>query len=374
MGLKVKTSTLQEMVSRAVKGAGNNKMIPLTSLISIELVSGNLSITTTDATNYLTIQQEKVAGDDFQVVVQADLFHKLVGKTSSETIELNLHDSKLEFVGNGRYVIELPLDETGAPVQFPKYHFDWESTKSVVKLSTFKLILSVNKAALADTMEEPCYTGYYFGDSVITTDTFKICNTATKVFENTILLPAELVHLLSVMTEETIYVQQDGDRIVFSTNDCIIFGQAMDCIDRFAAEAISGLAESEFPSSCKLPRQELVAVLDRIGLFVTQYDRNGLDLLFTNEGLKISSKQSTGAELIKYASSQNFQPFSAPVDIQMFRAQVAAQNGETLELYYGVDTAIKMKTGIVTQVVALLDDEVADIEGVSAAEDDGSIG
>lgn len=360
MNFKVATLRFQDLVSKAVKGASNNKMIPLTSLMSIKLESGKLSLTTTDATNYVTVIQDKVSGDDFEIVVQADLFNKLVSKISSEQIELILHSNKLEVVGNGKYTIELPLDEDGSLIKFPVYKFNHESPKKIIKLSTIKLIVSANKASIATTMEVPCYTGYYFGDSVVTTNIYKVCNTDVKVFDKSVLLPPELINLLTIMSDENIAVQWDGDKVLFSTDTCVVFGYVMEGIEDFAIESITNLIKADFESMCKLPRQEIISVLDRIGLFVTDYDRNGLDLMFTNEGLKISNKQSTGFELIKYVSSEKFQPFVCSIDINMFKSQVSVQSGEVFELWYGSEMAIKMVSGKVTQIISLLEEDVAD--------------
>ena len=59
MKLRLETIVLQEMVAKAVKGAANNKMIPITSLMAIELKDNRLVITTTDASNTLKIVKEK---------------------------------------------------------------------------------------------------------------------------------------------------------------------------------------------------------------------------------------------------------------------------------------------------------------------------
>jgi len=361
MKLKLKTLKMQEMVSKAIKGASNNKMIPITGLMAIELKDNVLTLTTTDASNYVKIIEKQVEGDNFYIVVQTDTFSKLVAKTTVEFITLTLKENQLEVHGNGKYSIELPLDEEGKLIKFPEYKFNHDAEKNVINLTTIKSILGANKAALAETMEVPCYTGYYFGeDSVVTTDTFKICHNAIKVLQETVLLPSELITLLSIMTDEKITVQQADGKILFTTENCVIYGTDLDGIDDFAVEAITGFVQSEFNSMCKLPKAALLAVLDRLMLFVTNYDKNGVYITFTAEGVLISSKRLTGSELIKYQGSENFQPYTCCADIQMLKSQIAAQDGELVELYYGHEKAIKMVSGKITQIVALLEDDRAD--------------
>lgn len=357
MKLKLKTLKLQEMVSKAIKGASNNKMIPITSLMAIALKDGILTLTTTDATNTLKVMEKDIESDDFYAVVQADIFSKLVAKITTETITLTLKENSLEVKGNGTYSIELPLDEEGQLIKFPEYKFDTNVEKSEINLSTVKVLLNANKAALAQTMEVPCLTGYYFDDKVITTDTFKVCSTDIKVFPDKVLLPAELMELLALMDEEKITVQVSGNKILFSTNNVIVFGSQLEGIEDYPAEAINAYLETEFKSVCKLPKGAVLNLLDRLALFVTTYDKNGVYLTFTNDGVIFSSKRSNGTELIKYQGSENFQPFTCCADIELLKSQISAQTEEVVELWYGHEKAIKMTSGKITQIVALLEDD-----------------
>lgn len=358
MKILVKTLTLQNMVAKAVKGASGNKMIPITSLMAIEMIDGVLTLTTTDATSTLQIREKGFDAENFSVVVPVELFSKLVAKTTAENIGLTLKENSLEFRGNGTYNIELPLDEDGQLIQFPRYSFDTTAAPANVNLPTVKLLLTANKAALAGTMEIPCLTGYYCGeDEVITTDTFKVCGTKVKVFPRPVLIPAELMQLLDVVESEKITVQLADGKILFTTNEAVIYGVELEGIEDYPVEAIHEFLQTEFGSVCKLPKSALLNVLDRLSLFVTPYDKNGLYLTFNNEGVIISSKKSNGTELIRYQESKDFAPFTCCVDIELLKSQIAAQNGEVVELWYGHETVLKMVCGNITQIIALLEDD-----------------
>ena len=209
MKLTINTEKFKEMVSRAIRGSGNNKLIPITSLMALELKDGKLTITTTDATNTLKVSKKEIEGEDFYVVVPVDIFSKLVAKTTAEIISLDLEENILSIKGNGTYSLELPLDEEGRLIKFPEYRFDESVEKAVINLSTIKQLLTANKAALADTMETPCLTGYYCGEGeVISTDTFKVCGNKIAVFSEPVLIPAELMELLAVIEEEKIFIKE----------------------------------------------------------------------------------------------------------------------------------------------------------------------
>lgn len=359
MKMTINTSTLQNLVAKSMKGASCNKMIPLTGLMAIELKDHLLTLATTDATNYLYVREGKIEGDDFYVVVQADMFAKLISKLTCEKVSLELKDNTLMVTGNGKYSIELPLDEEGELIKYPdplngcaKF-----GEPEHIHLSTIKLILNTAKAALADTLEVPCYTGYYVGNKVVATDTYKICGINIKLWDEPALISPEMMNLLDIFTDENFAVARNGNGMLFESPGCTVFGTLMDSLEDYQIEAIEGLLEQDFASSCKLSKSALLHLLDRLALFVSPYDKNGVYLTFTRDGLQIESKQANSVETIPYSESDNFCDFTCCVDIEMLHSQVKANTGDAITLHYGEENAIKLTDGNVTQVVALLEDE-----------------
>lgn len=359
MKMTINTSTLQSMVAKAMKGASCNKMIPLTGLMAIELKGYTLTLITTDATNYLYVREEKVEGDDFYVVVQADMFAKLISKLTCEKVSLELKDNVLMVTGNGKYSIELPLDEEGELIKYPNplAAKTFVGDSATINLSTIKLILNTAKAALADTLEVPCYTGYYVGDKVVATDTYKICGINIKLWDEPALVSPEMMNLLDIFTDEKISVYRNDNTMVFNSVNCTVYGTLMDSIDDYQIEAIDGLLEQGFESSCKVTKSALLQLLDRLSLFVSPYDKNGIYLTFTRDGLQIESKQANSIETIPYSESKDFRDFTCCVDIEMLHSQVKANTGDSITIHYGEDNAIKITDSNVAQVVALLEDE-----------------
>ena len=360
MELKIKTSELQEMVSKAVKCVSNNKLIPLTSLMSLRVKDNILTLTTTDATNYFYVSKhEKVDCEDFEVSVMADLFTKLVQKTTAEITTITVNGGVMKVQGNGSYTMELPLDENGGTIKFPKKvkeDVEWEPA-GVVKLSTIKNILAVNKASLADNMEFPVLTCYYCGDKVITSDRKKICSTDIKVFENPMVITAALMDLLGALTEEDIEVLISEDDVIYQTEHDKIYAPITGGVETFPVDAINKLVEQDFSSVCRVSRSAVMNVIDRLSLFVVPYDKHGIYLTFNQDGVLFSSKKSSGQELVPYISSENFEPYTCCIDIEMLRSQISTQDAEEIELYYGSEVAVKMVNKNITQIVALLQDD-----------------
>lgn len=359
MKFTIGTELMKDVVARAIKGAGNNKLIPITSMMCIELKDGELTVITTDVTNYLYIREQHVAGDDFYVVVDANQFAKLVSKMTCESITMTV-DEKLytmKVKGNGNYTMELPLDEDGEPVKFPDVVVKTDTTPLSINRSTVIAILETIKPALAVTMENPQYTAYYMGDKVVATDSYKIASLAIPMFDAPRLVSSEFLDLVAVMRTEKIAVEMNDTDIVFETPDCTIAGKFVDGIDDFAIEPITNLIEQDFSSHCAVPKNDLLQMLDRLSLFVGTYDKNAVDLTFTNQGLQVSSKASSGVEILPYVNSENQVDFTCAVDIQMLINEVKAIQNDLIEIYYGDDSSIKFVDGNITIVIALMEDE-----------------
>lgn len=359
MKMTINTSTLQNMVAKSMKGASCNKMIPLTGLMAIELKDHLLTLITTDATNYLYVREGKVEGDDFYVVIQAEMFSKLISKMTCEKVSLELKDNILVVTGNGKYSIELPLDEEGELIKYPDPLVECGpmGEPTTVNLSTIKLILNTAKAALANTLEVPCYTGYYVGDKIVATDTYKICGIDIKMWDEPALVSPEMMSLLDIFTDEKFAVSRKGNIMLFESAGCTVYGTLMDSIDDYQIDAISELICQDFTSYCKITKSALLQLLDRLALFVSPYDKNGVYLTFTRDGLQIESKQANSVEVIPYVESNNFHDFTCCIDIEMLHSQVKANTGDGITIHYGEDSAIKLTDGNVAQVVALLEDD-----------------
>lgn len=346
----------QDMVARATKGASENKLLPITSMMCIELKDHVLSLTTTDTANTLVVKCDKVEGDDMYAVVPVKQFSGLIAKTTSDSIKLVLKGNDLEVHGNGVHKISLPVDEDGV-VQFPRFAFDKEGEGDVINLSSIKNVLDINKASVAKTIDTPCLCGYYLGEQVITTDEQTICFNDMKLTEEAFLVSPEMMELLALSKQEKITWWYKDGFFLFETDDMILHGAEHDGKDLFPAEDIMGYLDTEFASRCRLPKIAIQGLIDRLALFIEPYDKNGAYLTFTKEGVKINSKKSNSDETISYIESENFAPFVCCVDIPMLKGLIDANPGESIDIWYGNDACIKMTSGKVTQVIALLEDE-----------------
>lgn len=358
--MKVVTSRMKEAVNKAIKGAGFNNLIPITSMIGIKLSDGKLRFLTTDMTNTLCIIIDKVSGVDMDITVDADKFGKLIAKTTSEDIELIVIDDVLSVKANGTYKIPLIADEEGL-VTFPALS-ETKGKTTNVKLTSIMQAYNINKSALAKTLENPALTGYYCGDMVISTDANVITFNDFKMFEQDepLLISPQLMQLLTLNKQEDIKLIADKTLLTFIADDMVVQGAVMEGIEDFPADDVKAYLDEAFTSSCKVPKDLLLATLDRLALFIEPYDKNGAYFTFGRKGINIHSKKDASTEVINYVESKDFEPFVCCVDIPMLKEQLQANPDDTVKICYGNENALKIESGKVTQVIALLEDEYLD--------------
>lgn len=354
--ITIPTVKFQDMVARAAKGASENKLLPLTSMMRIEVKDNVLTLTTTDSANTLTIRADKIMGDDMYAVVPVAQFSKLIAKTSADSVQLVVNGGNLEVHGNGVHKIAQQVDEDGV-VQFPSVQFDKQGEGQVINLSSVKRVLEVNRASVSDSIDTPCLCAYYLGDQVISTDEQTICFNDMNLMNGEYLISTEMVELLSLSKQEQIsWWFQDGF-FYFETPDMVLYGPEHDEKELFPVEEIKSYLQMEFSSLCKVPKIAMQGLIDRLALFIEPYDKNGAYLTFTQEGLKINSKKSSSDELIPYTESKNFKPFVCCADIPMLKRLVDAHPAESIDIWYGGEECLKMTSGNIVQVIALLEDD-----------------
>ena len=357
--ITLNTEKFKDALNRAIKGAGLNKLIPITSMIAIKVENNQLTLITTDASNTLYITQE-VNASTFYAVVYVEQLYKLITRITTDVVKLDVKDSVLTVKANGDYKLALPLDENGDTIVFPEEDNTFINTvkpDSDISPATIKQILATNKSSLAVVTpggDSTCYTHYYVGDSVITTDREQLCRLDMSIFDDAKLISAQTMELLDVMRGDKVDVYITDDALVFATKDCTVVAHEAEGLDEFDIESITAFLDEEFTSSCEVSKSALVSLLERISLFVGPFDNDAITLTFTKSGLEVSSAQSDGVEIIEYSTSHEFTPYTCQVSVERLLAVVKANASDTVQIQYANEQSLKIVEEKVTQVLALM--------------------
>ena len=151
------------------------------------------------------------------------------------------------------------------------------------------------------------------------------------------------MELLDVyVSDQPMTIYSIGNRLLFTGENCTIYGYSMDGISAFNVDAINAYVGKEYPSSCKLPKQEVLQLIDRLSLFVDVFDEDIVNIAFTDAGMEMSSQKSNSVESIPYIESKDLQEVTGQVYLDMLRSQIKAQTGDSIEVYFGDGKSLKL--------------------------------
>ncbi len=362
MSVSISTSILQRLITKVQRGASNNKLLPLTSFVYINLKDSKLQLTTTDMTNYVTATEYNVVGDDFSVVVSLESFGKLVGKTTTQDIILELTSNSLKFVGNGTYNISLPLNEEGVPVKFPMYEFIPSTPPINIKYTDIHSVINSNKSCLATDMSQPVLTYYYCGqENIISADQYNICINDVTLFDKPILISSIMMDLIGLFGDDNITVTQNDSAIMFSSPTYCVYGKLFQDIDSYPAEAIEAYKTTQFEYNCLLSRELLLGAIDRLSIFMDKLDAGKLIFEFTDKNLVVYNANRTSFETIPYLNKTDANEvgaFTCVLNSDLIRNQIISNTDDNLDLYYGEEPGgcIKIVDNGIIKITSLLED------------------
>lgn len=362
--MKIQTVKLQSLAAKSLKGAGLNRLIPITTFLSIKSTTVNeksaLEFTTTDGVNYLYLYSiEDDIEDNFNAVVDVEMFSKLISKLTCEYTELSIDAKKstLHIKGNGEYDIPLQFDENGELVKYPNPIENVVFTTSDnLKVSTVLNALNYCRSFLSSTTDEPVYMNYYAGNDIVATDSFKICKLNEHAFNKPLLISSAMMNLLKLIEDENIDVLISDEYIEFVSSTATVVGNVISGIEDYQIDAINELLNQNYASSCKVSVSSLYEALDRVSLFIDVYDNDGVKLVFSDGYLCVESIKTTGAEKIKLSDEKDPITFRCTVSNSSLLNLLKSVTDDVVEIQYGEPNAIKLIHDNVIQVVSLLDD------------------
>lgn len=355
--LKVKTSVLQKLLNKALRGATNNPAYLLTSLMEIYAHDGILQLSTTSGKQFLTVKDEIDVQDEFRVIIPIETFSKLVMKTTSDDISLDVNETALHVSGNGEYDIELMGGEISDISSYPIPELEGEELfVKDINTQLIRDIIMSNKDALSTTLNFPALVGYYIDENgVITSDSIVIAKNEVDVVPEAILVSPELMQLMTICDDDIIHMSvYDNYQIHISTSNVDIVGVLMDEIEDFPLAQINGL-DTSFEFNCVVSRINLLNILDRLSLFIDTYDENGVYLHFQESKLQITSKQNNASESLAYTKTNNDgKTFTCLINIMILKNQLNAYNSDVITIEYGKDESIRLSNGKLSHQISTL--------------------
>lgn len=365
MELKIKTARMKEEVANAFKGSGKINNLRITEAIGIEAKDGNVIFTTTDNSTNLTVRILNIVDKniEFYACTDSELLAKLVAKTDSEYITLTLKEGYLQFEGNGVYNLPLILEpEDGSLCRISQIPVSKNNEFVITKKDADK-ILQYNKFSVAKTIVAPFLMGYcvkngkvYTYNTETSTATILNIDIDKSIFA---LIPQTIINLLSNIKDEKFKMYVDENKVSFESSTIRIDGTLMEESDKFPVEQLEESINNEniFNANIKVNKSELINTLDRIAIFVENDDEGIIGLTFTNDGLLISNKKSSGVEKIDYLEKNLTTNINKMVDIRDLRGALSTISGEAVLIKFGEEIGLEIEENGADHIVAQMNED-----------------
>src|SRR5699024_5513034 len=119
--------------------------------------------------------------------------------------------------------------------KFPEYNFDLkkENKTDTVYVMRIKNVINIKESAISKVLIVTVLLRYYIEKNSITTDIIKMCINYKKFTEQNVLITQQIDILLNTLTDETVEMIKDGNKLYWETKNFQIYGIELEGIDDY---------------------------------------------------------------------------------------------------------------------------------------------
>ena len=351
--MRIGTKELQEMLGSMSK-VRPNATLEITSYMELNFTKDKLVLNATDGNNFISAYRDIENEEELSIIIKTDQFTKLVNRTTSDYIDVTPHKDYIKIKGNGSYKIEILQDE-----EYPKHPINLESAVTSKDCWTYLLQhgLTIGKNIKSVTAADGVLFGYLLRDGkVVTGDSTKIAVSDFECDSMELLIPPVLATLIgSIKSEKCDLLVDNNNMLLVRGKGIEVCGQLMEGIDDYPN--VLPIIETPQPCTCKVGTQELSKALDRIGLFVSEYDMNLISVGFS-EGAIIIENATKSYETLEVTDQHGHVDIVYDININILKDVISVIDSPTIEIGYGERDVLKITTDEEIMMLATTDEEV----------------
>ena len=362
----IRREPLQEISRALLSAVDTTNNTELAGTLELLVDNHVLLLAVTNSEYMVSTKIDVTSEGSLQATVDANLFLKLILKMTKEAIDITVDGNSLKISGDGTY--SLPMLFDGDKLRsLPRINLKNRQVEFDVNTSILKSILQFNSKELSKgAAVSPVQYMYYVDEKGCITFTTSACvNEFELPAPMKLLLPAKLVRLFRLFTDDTVNLKYGVDtlddgmeqrKIMLSDSSIIIQSYlpvSDDLIDSVPAEAIRGRAYGDYPYDVKMNKQALNGALDRMLLFASPTVSSVSRCCFTNEGMTIYSPDGGNRELIPFITSHDefTEPYETALDLTDLAATVQGCPESVVKISFGDTTAFVFTSGAIRTVI-----------------------
>ena len=350
--MRIGTKELQDMLGCLSK-VRPNATLEITNYVELHFTKDRLILNATDGNNFISAYRNIENEEELSIIVKTDQFTKLVGRTTTDYIDITPHKDYISIKGNGTYKMEILQDE-----EYPKSPIYLETAVTAKDCWTHLLQhgINVGKNIKSVTAADGVLFGYLLRDGkIVTGDSTKIAVSDFECEGLELLIPPVLATLISSVKSEKCDIFVDSNNMLLLRGKGIdVSGQLMEGVEEYPN--VIPIIETQQPSTCKVGTQELSKALDRIGLFVSTYDMNLISVGFS-DGAIILENSTKSYETIEVTDQHNHADKVYDININLLKDVIAVIDSPTIEIGYGEDDILKITTDEEVMMLATTGEE-----------------
>lgn len=347
MKIELGTEKLKSAVSKVSKGVGATNLFVTTQIIGIEGKDGNVTLSATDkVANIKVILRDVIAKDvEFYTNTKAELFKKLLDRTQSATVELDIQDNKIVFSGSGDANLEIIYnDEDGAGTLAKIQEIKVEGEPKDVKVSDLKKFGIYLKGTFPESITNPIYMNYrVFNNKAMTYNNYG-ANLVEINWDENILIPKSIVSLFETLEGDVAKVTVDGAKIKIVASDVEIAGNLKGDVQDYATERFEKLIYSTdiFVKETTIDRVRLINALDRIKLFIDKGDDGVFSLDIGDKSVVLLTLGNNCVEQVEFDSCNNPEVFERNIGMSVLETALSAVRGDKITIAFGNKVGLRI--------------------------------
>lgn len=352
--IELDAGVVKDLVARAYTNVTNNKLVPLSSLLGLELGKDGLTIRSFNGIESLAVKSALAKADeDLEVTVNATILNSLVQKVTTKTIGLSITDKGLHVRANGNYDLDIVMDN-GKPLIVPHIEGIAYGNPASVPVDGLQKAIKYGEVAISKTSDVPFETGIYFGKDgyAMASDEAKCAIVPVKLFDDNLIMRASSLKLMALLGGPSITFEHDGSNFVAKGNDGIVAGSLLGGVGDFPKDILLGfitLPEGSKVRYVTANKDALLSALDRLAIFMsTQID----EVIVGVKGGTLTIATADGKAVESIAVEGTGDTPSLHYLLTPLREELTAYDGAKLAIRFDTDGNIIFGNGSVIYVLS----------------------
>lgn len=347
MKIELGTEKLKSAVSKVSKGVGATNLFVTTQIIGIEGKDGNVILSATDRVANIKVTLRDVISKDlvFYTNTKADLFKKLLDRTQSATVELDIQENKIVFSGSGDANLEIIYnDEDGEGTLAKIQEINVEGESKDVKVSDLKKFGIYLKGTFPDSITNPVYMGYrVFNNKAMTYNNYG-ANLIELNWDENILIPKSIVSLFDTLEGDIAKVTVEGNKIKLVAGDVELTGTLRSDVQEYSTDRFEKLIYSTdiFVKETTIDRVRLINALDRIKLFIDKGDDGVFSLDIGDKSVVLITLGNNCVEKVDFETCNNPETFERNIGMSVLETALSAVRGDKITIAFGNKVGLRI--------------------------------